>query len=144
MAIRESDGGILMNEYRTVDAKRPWSALIAYSRAVRRGAVIEVGGTSATSPEGEVLFPNDAYAQTKYVLDVMMSAIQELGGSAHDVVRTRAFLTNVDDWQGVGRAHGEMFALIKPASTFVEVSRLLLPGLVVELEATAICLDSER
>lgn len=133
-----------MRDYRTVDAKRPWAPLIAYSRAVRRGNVIEVGGTSATSPEGEVLFPNDAYAQTQYVLAAMMAAVEELGGSASDVVRTRAFLTNVDDWQAVGRAHGEVFAGIEPASTFVEVSRLLLPGLVVELEATAICLESDE
>lgn len=133
-----------MRDYRRVDAKRPWAPLIAYSRAVRRGNVIEVGGTSATSPEGEVLFPNDAYAQTQYVLAAMMAAVEELGGSASDVVRTRAFLTNVDDWEGVGRAHGEVFAGIEPASSFVEISRLLLPGLVVELEATAICLESDE
>lgn len=130
-----------MNDYRTVDAQRPWAPIIAYSRATRRGNVIEVGGTSATSPRGEVLYPGDAYQQTKHVLGVMMAAIQELGGSASDVLRTRAFLTNVDDWEAVGRAHGEVFGEVFPASTFVEVSRLLLPGLVVEMEATAICLS---
>jgi enamine deaminase RidA (YjgF/YER057c/UK114 family) len=128
-----------MSDYRTVDARRPWAPIIAYSRAVRRGNVIEVGGTSATSPEGEVLYPGDAYEQTRHVLGVMVSAIEELGGTVADVLRTRAFLTDVDDWEAVGRAHGEVFSGVYPASTFVEVSRLLLPGLVVEMEATAIC-----
>jgi enamine deaminase RidA (YjgF/YER057c/UK114 family) len=111
--------------------------MIGYSRAVRTGDLIEVAGTSATSAEGDVLHPGDAYLQARHVLGVMMRAIEELGGTAADVVRTRAFLTRIDDWEGVGRAHGEVFAGLEPASTFVEVSRLLLPGLVVELEATA-------
>ena len=128
-----------MIDYRTVDARRPLAPIIAYSRAVRRGNVIDVGGTSATSPEGEVLYSGDAYEQTKHVLGVVLSAIEELGGTAADVLRIRAFLTNVDDGQAVGRAHGEVFSGIYPASTFVEVSRRLLPGLVVEMEATAIC-----
>lgn len=125
-------------DYRTVDAGRPWAGLIAYSRATRRRGFIEVGGTTATSAEGKALFPGDAYEQTRYALAAMVAAIEELGGRASDVVRTRAFLTNIDDWEGVGRAHGEVFHGVDPASTFVEVSRLLLPGLVVELEATAI------
>lgn len=120
-----------------VDARRPWAPLIAYSRAKRRGPLIEVGGTTATSAGGEVMYPGDAYGQTKYALEVMVHAVVELGGSAADIVRTRAFLTNVDDWEAVGRAHGEVFRGIEPASTFVESPRLLLPGLLVELEATA-------
>ena len=126
-----------MSDYRTAAAQRPWAKTIAYSRAVRRGRLIEVGGTTATTAEGEVLYSGDAYEQTKYALGVIAEAIRELGGDVDDVVRTRAFLTNVDDWEAVGTAHGEMFAGIEPASTFVEISRLLLPGLVVELEATA-------
>lgn len=128
-------------DYRTVDAKRPWAALIAYSRAVRRGNLIEVGGTSATSGDGEALFPGDAYEQTRYVLRAMVTAIEELGGAPEDVVRTRAYLTDITDWEKVGRAHGETFAGISPASTFVEVRALMLPGLVVELEATAVVAD---
>ena len=127
-----------MHDYRTVDARRPWAPLIAYSRAVRRGNFIEVGGTSATTADGTVVCAGDAYEQTRHILGVIIAAVEELGGSASDIVRTRAFLTNVDDWEGVGKAHGEAFANINPASTFVEVSRLLLPGLVVEIEATAI------
>lgn len=128
-------------DYRTVDAGRPWATLIAYSRATRRANLIEVGGTTATNATGEALFPGDAYSQTKYALEAMVAAITELGGTLSDVVRTRAFLTNIDDWEAVGSAHGEVFKGIDPASTFVEVSRLLLPGLVVELEATALVLD---
>lgn len=120
-----------------VDARRPWSPLIGYSRAVRRGDLIEVGGTSATTPEGDVIAPHDGYEQTRTVLSIIQSAIEELGGSLEDVVRTRVFLTDVSMWEDVGRAHGEFFGTILPASTFVEVSRLLLPELVVEIEATA-------
>lgn len=128
----------MRNDYQTVDAGRPWAALIAYSRATRRGNLIEVGGTTATSADGTALFPGDAYRQARYALEAMVSAIEQLGGTKDDIVRTRAYLTNIDDWQAVGRAHGEVFRGIDPASTFVEVSRLLLPGLVVELEATAL------
>lgn len=129
--------------YRKVDARRPWAALIGYSRAVRVGAVIEVGGTSATLPDGQVVAPGDAYLQTKHVLQVITAAVIELGGRVEDIVRTRAFLSDIDQWEAVGRAHGELFGTIQPASTFVEVSRLLLPELVVEIEATAI-LQADR
>lgn len=127
-----------------VTAKRPWSELIGYSRAMRRGPLIEVSGTTATSPDGEVLHPGDAYLQAKYALEVMVEAIENLGGRVEDVVRTRAFLTDVGDWEAVGRAHGEVFKGYDPASTFVEVSALLLPGLRVELEATAYVTDARR
>lgn len=129
--------------YRKVDARRPWAPLIGYSRAVRVGAVIEVGGTSATLPDGQVVAPGDAYLQTKHVLQVITAAVIELGGRVEDIVRTRAFLSDIDQWEDVGRAHGELFGTIQPASTFVEVSRLLLPELVVEIEATAI-LQADR
>ena len=129
--------------YRRVSAERPWAELIGYSRAVRLGPLIEVGGTTATAKDGEVLYPGDAYQQTKYSLEVMVESVKELGGTVHDIVRTRAFLTNIDDWEAVGRAHGELFKELDPASTFLEVSRLLLPGLVVELEATAFIVTEE-
>ena len=129
--------------YRRVSAERPWAELIGYSRAVRLGPLIEVGGTTATAKDGEVLYPGDAYQQTKYSLEVMIESVKELGGTVHDIVRTRAFLTNIDDWEAVGRAHGELFKELDPASTFLEVSRLLLPGLVVELEATAFIVTDE-
>src|SRR5690349_10171569 len=118
--------------YRKVDAKRPWAQLIGYSRAVRVHNFIEVGGTSATLPNGEVVSPGDAYAQTKHVLEVITAAVIELGGTVEDIVRTRVFMSDIDQWEDVGRAHGEVFGEIEPASSFVEVSRLLLPELVVE------------
>ena len=124
-----------------VDARRPWAPLIGYSRAVRVGNLIEVGGTSATLPSGEVVAPGDAYVQTQHILRVVTDAVIELGGRVEDIVRTRAFLSNIDQWESVGRAHGEVFGAIQPASTFVEVARLLLPELVVEIEATAIVGD---
>jgi enamine deaminase RidA (YjgF/YER057c/UK114 family) len=126
------------DDYRTVDAGRPWAARISYSRAVRRGNVVEVAGTSATSPAGEVVSPGDPYAQAVYILNEIRAALGELGADLTDVVRTRAYLTSIADWQDVGRAHGEAFGTTAPASTFVEVSALMAPGLVVEFEATAI------
>ena len=124
--------------FQTVDAQRPWSALIGYSRAVRVGNMIVVGGTSATLSTGEVVAPGSAYEQTRHILEVIVEAIAELGGAVEDIVRTRAYLTNIDDWEKVGKAHGEFFIPTRPAYAFVEVSRLLLPRLVVEIEATAI------
>jgi enamine deaminase RidA (YjgF/YER057c/UK114 family) len=124
--------------YKAVDAQRPWASLVGYSRAVRVGNIIEVGGTSATLPTGEVHAPGDAYRQTAHILEVVVAALRELGAAPEDVVRTRAYLCDINQWKEVGRAHGELFGHIRPASTFVEVSRLLLPGLVVEIEVTAI------
>lgn len=120
-----------------VPAERPWDG-VGYSRAVRSGSTIEVAGTSATTADGQVLYPGDPYGQTRHCLEIMAAAINKLGGELKDVVRTRAYLTHIDQWREVGRAHAEFFSEIKPASTFVEVSGLLDPELLVELEATAI------
>lgn len=130
-----------MGELRKVDAQRPWSAVVGYSRAIRRGALVEVSGTSATTADGRVFAPNDPYEQSKYALGQIVSAMAELGAAPADVVRTRAYLTNISDWEAVGRAHGEVFAGIEPACTFVEISGLMLPELVVEFEATALVDD---
>lgn len=127
-----------MTDYQRVAAERPWAELVSYSRAVRRGNLVEVGGTSATLADGTVVCPGDPYGQTKHILDEMEAALHQLGASLADVVRTRAFLTRAADWEHVGRAHGEAFGTIAPASTMVEVSALLLPDLVVEIEATAL------
>lgn len=130
-----------MPPFRAVDARRPWAPLIGYSRAVRVGNIIEVGGTSATTPEGDVYAPDNAYKQTQHILDAIRDAVVELGGGVEDIVRTRAFLTDITQWEQVGRAHGEVFSSIRPVSTFVEVAGLLLPELVVEIEATAVLND---
>ncbi len=121
-----------------VDARRPWAAVVGYSRAVRQGNLVEVSGTSATTAEGTVHAPGDPYEQTRYILGEMLSAMAELGAHAHDVVRTRVYLTDIAHWSEVGRAHGEVFGDVLPASSFVEINRLMLPELVVEVEITAI------
>lgn len=119
-----------------VDGNRPWSPIVGYSRAVRMGNLIEVAGTSSTTRDGKVMFPNDAYGQTKYIFEEIEKAVKQLGATYEDVIRTRVFMTNIDDWQQVAKAHGEFFAQILPASSFVEISRLMLPELCVEVEMT--------
>lgn len=126
-----------MHDGKRVSAQRPWASVVGYSRAIRRGAFIEVSGTSATTADGQVVAPNEPYLQMQYILHEVVGAITELGGSADDVIRTRVFLTDIADWEAIGRAHGEVFAGIDPACSFVEISGLMLPELVVEVEATA-------
>lgn len=110
---------------------------MAYSRAVRKGPLIEISGTTATSANGQALYPGDAYQQAKHALGAMVEALEDLGGSVDDVVRTRIFLKNIDDFAAVARAHDELLHHMAPASSALEVSQFLLPELLVELEATA-------
>jgi enamine deaminase RidA (YjgF/YER057c/UK114 family) len=126
-----------MTTRKTVDAKRPWAKVVGYSRAIRSGNLIEVSGTSATTPDGQVVSPNDPYLQTKYILNEITAALDELGASPEHVIRTRVYLTSIAHWEDVGRAHGEVFTGRNPACTFIEVGQLMLPGLVVEVEVTA-------
>lgn len=132
-----------MSETLHVDGKRPWAPIVGYSRAVRHGNMIEVSGTSATRPDGTVAAPGDAHAQMVEVLHVVIEALAELGARPEDVTRTRVYLTDISKWQEVGRAHGEVFGSVLPACTFVEVSALMLPELVVELEASAVITEDE-
>ena len=125
-----------MGEVKRVNGNRPWASIVGYSRAVKIGNLIEVAGTSSTTRDGKVMFPNDAYGQTRYVLEEIQKAVEELGATYNDVIRTRVFLTNIDDWPGVAKAHGEFFANILPASSFVEIGRLMLPELCIEVEMT--------
>lgn len=125
-----------MGEVKRVNGNRPWASIVGYSRAVKIGNLIEVAGTSSTTRDGKVMFPNDAYGQTRYVLEEIQKAVEELGATYQDVIRTRVFLTNIDDWPGVAKAHGEFFANILPASSFIEVGRLMLPELCIEIEMT--------
>jgi enamine deaminase RidA (YjgF/YER057c/UK114 family) len=127
-----------MSERSKVDAQRPWAAVVGYSRALRVGDLVEVSGTSATTPEGTVVAPGDAYRQTQHILHEVLGALAELGATPADVVRTRVYLTDIGQWEAAGRAHGEVFAGVDPACSFVEISRLMLPGLVVEVEVTAV------
>ncbi len=114
-----------------------WENSIGYSRAVRIGNIIEVAGTTATNGD-QVIGKGSAYEQAKFILQKIAKALEEAGATMEDVVRTRIFVTNIADWQEVGRAHGEVFRTIKPASTMVQVSALINPDLLVEIEATAL------
>ncbi len=118
----------------------PWEDIVGYSRAVKVGNIIEVAGTTAM--DGELLVgKDDVYEQTKFIFKKIEKALQQLGSSLNDVVRTRMFVTNMDDWELIGKAHGEFFATIKPVATMVEVKRLINETLLIEIEVTAIIAD---
>ncbi len=115
----------------------PWEDIVGYSRAVRVGNIIEVAGTTAM--DGDLLVgEGDALLQARYIFQKIEKALQQLGGSMTDVVRTRIFVVNINDWEKIGQVHGEFFAAIKPVATMVEVSRLINEALLVEIEVTAI------
>lgn len=114
-----------------------WEDIVGYSRAVRVGNIIEVAGTTAIQ-DGEVVGKNDAYLQTVHILKIIEKALKEAGAGMENVVRTRMFVTDIAQWEAIGKAHGEFFKNIKPATTMVEVSGLINPDLLVEIEATAI------
>lgn len=115
----------------------PWEDVVGYSRAVRIGNLIEVAGTTAVS-KGEVIAKGSAFGQTRFILNKIDGILQQAGSSLNDVVRTRMYVTHIKDWEQVGKAHGIFFGTIKPASTLVEVSALVDPDMLVEIEVTAI------
>lgn len=126
-----------MSERINISSGSPWEDIVGYSRAVRIGNMIEVAGTTAM--DGDVLIgAGSVYEQTKFIFQKIEKALRQAGASIQDVVRTRIYVTDITQWEEVGRAHGEVFKSIKPVSTMVEVSALISQQLLVEIEATAI------
>ena len=127
-----------MSDRQRISTGAPWEAEVGYSRAVRVGSHVAVAGTTSVGPDGTVVGEGDPFGQARQCIEIIRAALEEAGASLADVVRTRIYVTDIGNWNEIARAHGEAFGDIRPAATMMEISRLVDPALLVEIEADAI------
>lgn len=133
-----------MTQRKNISSGSPWEASIGYSRAVKVGDMVFVSGTAAVGEDGKTVGPDDGYAQTKFILEKIGKALNQAGASFKDVVRTRMFITDFAHEGGVGKAHGEVFGEIRPATAIIQIAGLIRPDMVVEIEADAVITGSDK